>query len=664
MYLILKPLTALKLRFFSSPFLTLSICFGSGILIGFEFQKLTPFFISLFLVAFIYFGVALAVRLNFVKTIYASIFVAFFSLGALSVQEHMGLLNSARLETNYHEFDPLQVEITEVGVSTSDWVKVVGRVQLLYHREKVVELNELIVFYLKNEGNKMLKGDVILLKSNLNKIMNNGNPGEFDAENYWSKKGIFYTTFVGEDDYKLLEHQPSNWLVQSMESCRIYLSESLSENLEGKELAIAQALILGDKSLLDQEVKNSFTNTGAMHVLAVSGLHIGIIMQILMIVLGYFPKVISRKKALTAVLMVMWIYAFITGMSPSVVRAVFMFSVLVISQLFGKQYHSINALFFTGFALCLVNPFVIYDIGFQLSFLAMLGIFLLYKPIGELVYIENKWIRKVWEGTAIGFAAQLMTTPLSLYYFHQFPNYFILTNIGLMASSGLILGTGVFLFATSWWKALSKITGIVLTWVIFLSLAFIEWVEGLPGGVAYGFTLSLVLVAAFAVLVLALFLIVKNKRNQMVALGLGFVLLAVIVYNRYQNMSTNEFCVFNLKQLVFVVKDNQNLLCFYKAKKEDFDKVERVVDAYRKIYPADVQYFDLNERNYSVISESLNVKTTKSGANWEVKVNDKEYALVTNYDSKASLRGQKIVMPYIESATSYELSKGPYRAKL
>jgi len=589
-------------------------------------------------------------------------FFAFFSLGAISINEHLGRYNKNTLETTYHDFDPLQVEVKEVGTSTTDWVKIVGKVELLYHHEKVIELNEFIVFYFKNEGNSLFKGDVILLTSNLNKIKNNGNPGEFDAENYWSKKGILYTSFVGEDDYKLLEHQPSNWLVQSMESCRIYLSESLSENLKGKELAIAQALILGDKSLLDQEVKNSFTNTGAMHVLAVSGLHIGIIMQILMIVLGYFPKVISRKKALTAVLIVMWIYAFITGMSPSVVRAVFMFSVLVIAQLFGKQYHSINALFFTGFALCLVDPFVIYDIGFQLSFLAMLGIFLLYKPIGELIYIENKWIRKVWEGTAIGFAAQLMTTPLSLYYFHQFPNYFILTNIGLMASSGLILGAGVFLFATSWWKALSKITGIVLTWVIFLSLAFIEWVESLPGGVAYGFTLSLIMVAAFGLLVLGLFLIVKNKRNQLVGLGLGFILLMVIVYDRYQNMSTNELCVFNSKQLVFVVKNDQDLFCFYKAKKEDFDKVENMVEAYRKIYPSDVQYFDLSKSNFHIHSSDVSIKTEKIGTDWQIKVNDSSFVIRTGYEHQFNLEGIEIAMPYLEVANAIELSEGAYRS--
>ncbi|MEN9442444.1 MAG: hypothetical protein RLZ33_2521 [Bacteroidota bacterium] len=660
----MKALTTLKLRFYLAPFLPLALCFGSGILLGFENQSSSLLFVSLFLIAFIYFAVSLVAKLPSTNTLYVSIFVSFFSLGALSVHDRLGLLNEARLDTTYREFDPLQVEVLEVGNSTSDWVKIVGKAQFLFHNEKKIKLNESIVLYVKNDGNLLLKGDVLLVNSNLNKIKNNGNPGEFDAESYWSKKGIFYTAFVGEDDCKLLEHQPSNWIVNAMESCRVYLSNALSSNLKGKELAIAQALILGDKSLLDQEVKNSFTNTGAMHVLAVSGLHIGIIMQILMVVLGYFPKVISRNKALTAVLIVMWIYAFITGMSPSVVRAVFMFSVLVIAQLFGKQYHSINALFFTGFALCLVDPFVIYDIGFQLSFLAMLGIFLFYKPIGELIYIENKWMRKVWEGTAIGFAAQLMTTPLSLYYFHQFPNYFILTNIGLMASSGLILGVGIFLFATSWWKALSKITGIVLTWVIFLSLAFIEWVEGLPGGVAYGFTLSLMTVAGFTLLVLILFLLVKNKRHQSLGLGLGFVLLTLIVFDRFQNMSNNEFCVFNSKQVVFVVKNDQNLFCFYKAKKEDFDKVEKMVDAYRKIYPAEVHYFDLTKKNYSLSSQSLKVKTTKNGANWKVKVNNKEYALVTDYDSNTSLNGQRIVMPYIESSSSYELSKGAYRAKL
>lgn len=664
MQLILKPLTTLKLQFFSAPFVPICLAFCGGILTGFEFQLLSTFFVALLCSSIIVLISLLFLKVSTSKTFLLASFFTFFSLGAVSVLEHLGSFNQNKLESTYRDFDPLQVEILEVGSATSAWVKVVGKASLIHRHNQKIEVNENIVFYLKNEGDILLKGDVILLASKLNRIKNNGNPGEFDAENYWAKKGIFYTAFVGEEDYKLIEHQPSNWVIQLMENCRIYLSESLSENLKGKELAIAQALILGDKSLLDQEVKNSFTNTGVMHVLAVSGLHIGIIMQILMVVLGYFPKIISRKKALTLVLIVMWIYAFITGMSPSVVRAVFMFTVLVIAQLAGRQYSTMNALFFTGFSLCLADPFVLYDIGFQLSFLAMLGIFLFYKPIGSLVYIKNKWLHKVWEGTAIGFAAQLMTTPLSLYYFHQFPNYFILTNIGLMASSGLILGAGIFLFATSWWKALSKITGIVLTWIIFLSLAFIEWVEHLPGGVAYGFTLSMVTVIGFTLLVLALFLIIRKKSQLYVGLGIGFCLLAFLVVERYQNVSKNELCVFNSKQLVFVVKKEQDLFCFYKAKGEDFDKVENLVEAYSKIYPAKAQYFDLSKHNYHIQSTDFLIKTEKKGRDWQIMVNDSVYAIRTGYEQESNLKGIEIAMPYLEDVNAIELSKGAYRSSL
>jgi competence protein ComEC len=284
--LILKPLTTLKLQFFSAPFVPICLAFCGGILLGFEFQLLSTLFVALLCSSIIVLISLFFLKVSSSKTFLLASFFIFFSLGAISVLEHLGKFNENTLESAYHDFDPLQVEIIEVGVSTSDWVKVVGKTSLIHRHHQKIEVNENIVFYLKNEGDMLLKGDVILLASKLNRIKNNGNPGEFDAENYWSKKGIFYTAFVGEEDYKLIEHQSSNWVIQSMENCRIYLSESLSENLKGKELAIAQALILGDKSLLDQEVKNSFTNTGAMHVLAVSGLHIGIIMQILMVVLG------------------------------------------------------------------------------------------------------------------------------------------------------------------------------------------------------------------------------------------------------------------------------------------------------------------------------------------------------------------------------------------
>lgn len=660
----MKSLTTLDLRFFATPFVSITLSFACGILAGFEVQSSTPFFVSLFIVCSLVSGLIYWRKLVVNLLLACVIHLSFFSLGAVLIQERLGVFNTHSLELDYHLFDPIQLEITELGATNSEWIKVVGTVSSIFHENQEIAVHEAVVLYIKNEKVNFLKGDIILVSSQLSRIKNNGNPGEFDAENYWAKKGISYTSFVGEDDFKLLEHQPPFWIFSAMEACRDYLSKALSANLKGKELAIAQALILGDKSLLDQEVKNSFTNTGAMHVLAVSGLHIGIIMQILMVVLGSFPKLISRKSALTTVLIVMWIYAFITGMSPSVLRAVVMFTVYVFSQLWGKQYNAINALFLTGFSLCLLDPFVIYDIGFQLSFLAMLGIFLFYKPIGELVYIKNKWLRKIWEGTAIGFAAQLMTTPLSLYYFHQFPNYFILTNIGLMASSGLILGAGIALFAASWWSTLSKLIGIVLTWFIFLSLAFIEWVEGLPGGVAYGFTLSIFMVLAFTTVVLLLFLGKKSLLNRSILFGLGFALLTLLVFERYKNLNTNELCVFNSRQFTFVVKKENAIFCFFRAKENDFTKVQRLAEAYQKLYPGKISYFDLEKKNWQLTSDDLIIKTEKVGPNWTLQLNDKKYTFLFVNDRPTSSSAQIIALPWLESASGYELSKGAFRQEI
>ncbi len=132
---------------------------------------------------------------------------------------------------------------------------------------------------------------------------------------------------------------------------------------------------------MDQEIRTSFGATGAMHVLAVSGLHIGIIAQVLLFLFQFFSKLISRRNAVIFIVILLWIYALLTGFSPSVVRAVFMFSVLILAQEAGGNYSPINTLFFTAFILLLINPLVIYDIGFQLSYLAMLGIFSLYQSI-------------------------------------------------------------------------------------------------------------------------------------------------------------------------------------------------------------------------------------------------------------------------------------------
>jgi len=587
--------------------------------------------------------------------------LGFITIGALLMQYRSGCFKPFSISEIYQKGDVISVQLKDVGNSKREWKKMTGEIKAVHRNGTHFQIEEPIVLFVKAGSFGCESGDEILVASELIPIKNSGNPGEFDAKGYWSKKGFSFMMFVSEDQYQVVRNVEPNWIMKQLLSLREYLSDALKNNLKGNELSIAQALILGDKSLLDSETTNSFSNTGAMHVLAVSGLHIGIIMQILLVILSKFSAFISKNYAVFIVVIIAWIYAAITGLSPSVLRAVIMFSFLFVAQTRGKQYDSINTLFFTAFILLLIDPFTLFDIGFQLSFLAMVGIFLFYRPIEKLVFIENKLLRKVWQGTAIGFAAQLMTTPLSLYYFHQFPNYFILTNIGLMASSGLILGLGLFLFSISWWKMFSALVGAALSLVIFVSFYFIQWVENLPGGLAQGFEVPILLVLAMTILIVLLFQIFKKWKYKFLALCVGMTMIFYIVYIRFENMTTNEICVFNARQVIVTVKKNDQLFCFYQAKEDDFDKVKFAVDGYRKIHPGKVSFYPLSKSNWNIESNQTRISTERINGNYRISVNGRKYAiLLNNYVEFDILNSFVIGMPWVQRKADHLLNNGAF----
>ena len=648
-------------RLYKQPFLMLTTSLSCGILIGFEFVEWSKLFLLIGMLLLIFFLVFYVFGVFKNQLVFGFILAGFILTGIFLIQSREGLWQETQFNEAYEKNDLLLIKLRDVGKSDKEWKKVTGEIVKIFHNNSEITYTEPVVLFIKT-GNSIIEyGDVLLISSELNEISNAGNPGEFDAKNYWNKKGYRFMSFVSNEQFKMVQHFDPTWLSQKLNGIRAYLTNSLERNLSGKELAIALALILGDKSQIDQEITTSFTNTGAMHVLAVSGLHIGIIMQLLMAVFSQFAKILSRKNAILIVVVIMWIYAFITGLSPSVLRAVFMFSILVLSELSGKNHNSINSLFFTGFVLILVDPYTLYDIGFQLSFLAMLGIFLFYKAIDQVIFIQNKWLKKVWQGTAIGFAAQLMTTPLSLYYFHQFPNYFVLTNIGLMASSGLILGLGIWIFSISWWTSFARISGVILSLIIFGSLWFIEWVEDLPGAVAYGFEVSISIVLLSMILILILFLFVKKQIHYFLAFSIGLFFLSIIVLKRYENHIKNEICVFNTRQVIITIRKDNQLFCFYKAKDEDFHKVEYAVEGYRKLHPAEIHYFQIDKKDWIIKSLKTTINTKYSKGNLLITVNDKNYSILqSDFNAPIKKVGILIGMPWIETQCDHLLKNGAF----
>lgn len=651
--------------FFRRPFVLITLVYLLGLILGFSYRNHA---VVMAFCAWSVLFVALSSHVFRVKGLNFLVLscLSFCALGTLSMLECLHSWGPNGFERRYAPGAICVLRISESKMGKGDWNKAIGEVQQVIGKRTFTLSSERLLLLIHKEVNLPKVGARIALSSRCLKIRNDGNPGEFDAEMFWSRQGVNYMAFVSKGELDLLDQKDPSLISKWLSASRNFLKSCLTSQLSGPELAITLALVLGDNSMLDKEIRNSFTNTGALHVLAVSGLHISIIMQILMAVLAMFAGLLSRRIAVILLIGIMWWYAAITGLSPSVLRAVIMFTVLSIAQLSGKSYDSLNALMFTAFLLVLWNPLSVFDIGFQLSFLAMLGIFLFYEKIERFWAIKQPLLRKVWQGTAIGLAAQLMTTPLSLYYFNQFPNYFMLTNIGLMASSGLILGGGLLLFSVSWWAFIAKWVGFALMLVVGVSLWFIQWVESLPGAVAYGYTPNFGTVLAFGILLPLIFYVKFGSKLFWVTLVLGFSLFVGIVFQRFQNMNKNEIVVFNAKMTVISVRIHGHVFCFYRSRKKDIEKVKQLLLNYTKLHPGQLHYYNLERRNWDIAmgKERICIERNREG----VRLNFGRHVVRVCYkdrDGKRKLGEHSIAMPWLEvrlnSPFEHYLGKGAWR---
>lgn len=581
---------------------------------------------------------------------------SFFLLG----QVQLLFLNELPInesKTSYSDGKNLVIQLNEIELNDALQTKAIGTI-FRYKKNRWFSTGTKILIYVEGKkASAFNQNDFILVASRFANITNKNNPGEFNAVNFWKSKGVFKTCFLTDVDICLLQKNNENWIDKQLINIRNHLGKLLEKELSGKNLAIAKALILGDKSYLDQETRNSFGATGAMHVLAVSGMHIGIISQLLLFIFQFFSQFIQRKSAVFSIVLLLWIYALLTGFSPSVVRAVFMFSVLMLAQEMGENFSAINTLFFTAFILALINPMVLYDIGFQLSYLAMLGIFTLYKPIAAWYSTKNKLLNYFWQGSAVGFAAQAMTVPLTLYYFHQFPNYFALTNLGIMAISTIAMGFGMGIFILHYIPIVGKIASVILAFSLWSMLAFLQWVEELPGSVEYGFSIPLYLVPILMVLT---FMLIVNKCVTLKWKMAAFLFIGTLIFisfKRYEQHNVSHLCFFNTNQLVFTVKIKSQIVVIYDWKNEKKDQqVKGIISNYAKLYPGKLTFIPLKRENLNVKfgRHLIEVKKTTDGRH--IIMDNKVY--VVKYKNDESISTDKrsketiIYMPWMANRQS------------
>lgn len=548
------------------------------------------------------------------------------------------------------------LSVDEIASTDKDWRKSICSVNSLLTNDSVVNHDEKILLFFNTP--QVQVGDVLLVQTNLESIRNKNNPGEFDVKSYWNNKDIYQIGFVGEGDFKLLKTVDHPWWINWSSRVRSHLTEKLQTALSGETLGVAVALLLGDKQLLTNEVRSSFSNAGAMHVLAVSGLHVGIVLYILMFILGRFTRFISKRNAVLISILIIWMYAAVTGFSPSVLRASFMFSILAIAQISGRTKNPMNVLFFSAFVLLIFQPLWVYDIGFQLSYLAMIGIFILYIPISKLFYFKSKWLTKIWQGTAVGLAAQMFTVPLTLYYFHQFPNYFILTNVGMMFFAGVVLGLGLFFFAISWSSVLAFVAGNLLKIGLIGMVFFVQWIDGIPFSVATGFQLSFGLLCL--IYLLLILLVYTSSTTLKTSVFISFFMIFIMVhFQRYQNLSKSELVVFNSDDFTLAVKMKDQIVCFYTAKKERVEKVKSILKDYSLVRPGNITFVFLDDglTKAKLSNDKYEIYTDKYGVN--ITSRKVKLYVRTNYSGNYFELIKSYDMAYLsKNKDRYNLSEG------
>lgn len=327
-------------------------------------------------------------------------------------------------------------------------------------------------------------GHVLRVKATPSQIAPPTNPEEFNYSAYIAKQHIHGQCFVSPEFVNVVSLNPKSVVLEKAYELRAHFRSQIIKYIDDPDAqAIALALLIGVKDFLSEELTTAYASAGAMHVLAVSGLHVGILYMLLLFLMKPMEKMKGGKVLIAIIsISIIWAYTFVTGMSPSVLRAATMFSVFAVSKAVLRDNNIYNSLGISAFVLLLYDPNLLFAVGFQLSFLAVTGIVYLQPRIYRMLYVRNRFLDIVWGITAVSIAAQIATLPLTVYYFNQFPTYFFLSNLVVIPGAMMIMVGGiVMLVIGSITDGLGHLIGWLLDWVIQLMNYLVQWVEQIPG---------------------------------------------------------------------------------------------------------------------------------------------------------------------------------------
>ena len=445
---------------------------------------------------------------------------------------------------------PVLVSLQENVVDKGKSYKVLVSAKAVKVDEKWQPCSGDVLLYFRKDSIKpnLHFGDQIIITNHIVNIINSGNPGGFNYARYCSFQNISFQAFLTKNDYIKIDVTQKNSFTGILISLKTFILKTLKNNIKNKdELSIAEALLIGYRDELDRDLVRAYSNTGVVHIIAISGLHLGMIYGLLVWLFISFKKYKwSKIVKFITIIIVLWMFSFIAGLPPSILRSAIMFSCIAFGDVFFKKSNIYNGLSISALIILIYNPFSLWDVGFQLSYAAVLSIVLFSGSIQKLVYFKNKLLLVFWNVNAITLSAQILTLPVVLYHFHQFPNLFLFTNLFAVPLSGLVLYAEIILMFFVWFKSFALIIGLIIEKLIRLLNVFVLSVNELPFATWENIQISIVQSILLYLFLIAIAYWWFNKKKKYLLVGFAFLLL-----------------FFGIRTIDFLKKNNQQKLIVY-----------------------------------------------------------------------------------------------------
>lgn len=425
-------------------------------------------------------------------------------------------------------------------------------------------------------GERLQYGDKLIFNGIVSLYEAPKNPDQFDYRRYQEMHHVYHRVYLRDGEWQVTASHQGDALLAGIYRVRAYFLSLIQKTVAGtNEQAVATAIMLGYRDYVTDEVMQAYSGSGVLHVLSVSGLHVAVLYYVLNMLLGWMDR--RRRLEIlkgVVVIIIMLFYAGLTGLSPPVLRSVWMFTLITIARILDRDVSMYNVLSVSCLLLLIYDPYYIADVGFQLSYIAVVGIVYLYpmihdiwampsfifrKPFGFVSHAFNYSFDFVWGLICVSIAAQLATFPVSLYYFHTFPNFFLLSNLLVIPLSNFVLISGMALFMAGWCHPLLHYIGWVFNHLLIALNGVVFWVDSLPFALSRGLVISLSeMLLCYLVIALACWFIDGRRARVLIAtLTCLLILCTAFSISSIKRDQTKELVVYHVpgkKAIAFIMQ--------------------------------------------------------------------------------------------------------------